>query len=82
MNGIWAVGLTDFIIYACLNVALTKSKNFLILWDINFAQQVLILVLFIATVVMFLLTLLRVIKIDKAVKHPENNSVLTAECKR
>ena len=76
MNGIWAIGLTDFIIYACLNVTLTKQKEFHILWDINFAQQCLILILFIATVVMFLMTLLRVIKIDKAVKHPENAKYL------
>ena len=76
MNVIWAVGLTDFIIYSCLNIVLTGHEKFHILWDINFAQQVLIILLFMTSCTMFLKTLLRVVKVQKAINVPENTKTL------
>ena len=63
MNLIWALGLTDYIIYAVLNIVLTKHKKFHILWDINFGQQCIIMILFFISAAMFLFTLIRVVKI-------------------
>ena len=63
MNLIWALGLTDFIIYAVLNIVLTHNKKFHILWGINFGQQCIIIILFFISGAMFLFTLIRVVKI-------------------
>ena len=76
MNFIWALGLTDFIIYSVLNITLSKLNKFHILWDINFAQQLIIIILFLLSAVMFLMTLIRVVKIQKQLNIPENAKML------